>query len=153
MPALRLGLLLLALVLPACGLFGDDEGVRVVDYSGTPITAQDAQLFGPDVTWTARVDTNRDGLPRVALNLRRVGEREDTGEQYEIRLIAGGDRLPAFDAARYERRTATAEGGIADTRRGLRSGRVAIESFDLDGVVSGQTSGDIEFTFYFDFAE
>ncbi|MEM8601558.1 MAG: hypothetical protein AAGF99_16710 [Bacteroidota bacterium] len=150
---LRLLLLAALLALPACGLFGSEDEVRVVDYDGEPITAAAAQLFGPDWSWTARVDTDPEGRPRVALNLRRIGAQEGTGEEYEIRLIDNGESLPRFDAGRYEQRTATSAGGFTETRRGLRNGTVAIQDFDLSGVVSGTTSGDLTFTFYYDFRE
>ncbi|MEL6704553.1 MAG: hypothetical protein AAFY55_05410 [Bacteroidota bacterium] len=149
----RLFLLAALLALPACSFFGSDEEVRVVAYEGAPITAADAQLFGADIAWTARLDTDPEGRPRVALNLRRIGADEGTGEEYELRLIDDGDSLPRFDAGRYEQRTATSGGGFNETRRGLRSGTVAIQDFDVNGVVSGQVSGDLTFTFYYDFGE
>ncbi|MEL7361959.1 MAG: hypothetical protein AAFN13_07790 [Bacteroidota bacterium] len=156
MPRLLLLATLLLIVLgalPACGLFGSEDEVRVVDYSGPPITAADAQLFGADWSWTARLDTDPEGRPRIALNLRRIGEQDGTGEEYELRLVDFGESLPRFDAGRYEQRTATSGGGFTETRRGLRNGSVAIQDFDVNGVVSGQASGDLTFTFYYDFGE
>lgn len=140
------------LLLGACSFIdGSASSARVVAYDGPRLDAEDATIqdgmFGERVGWTAQVDGDRVTLERRAL----------CGDECSFvhRLVladAGAGALPRFVEAAYIRSESDGGSPFETTEKPLGEGQVAIQDWNLDGVVSGMVTGDVNFVFWFDFA-
>lgn len=142
---------LFCLLFSACDTVGEEDDVAVVEYVGPLITESDARPrdgMGFRQGWEARLEGQTMILTRHAM----CGD--ECSERYRLELQMIPDGLPQFDSASFRRKAS--DGGspprVTDRRR-LEKGQVAIQDWNVDGVVSGEVTGDVSFVFWYDFGK
>lgn len=114
--------LILFHVLSMCDTFSDEAGVKVVEYTGPPITEQSVR-----VKWTATVEGD----------LVTITFEEDSLIVHQITLFnVPGGKLPISPGYIYKP-------GQPDEVF-LHRGEIAIQDWDVDGVMSGHATGDLK---------
>jgi hypothetical protein len=114
-------ILLLALTLPACDSAEDDAGVRIVRYDGPPIEQNNVSD-----AWQGRVEEVLTGT-RVILT---AASRRDS-----LILFYEPDPSIPVEGTLYYRGS--------DQTYVLYDGTIAIQDWEIDGIVSGQFEGEL----------
>ena len=138
--------LIVLLATSACDSL-ETERVTVTAYSGTPLTAEDAIVtdsFGFERAWQGERDGDRIALSRIET----CGD--ECAETTELAFRDQGEALPDFEGAQLIERQLLPE---RYTERRLRVERVEVQSWDVEGVVSGRVRGERDLVFWYDFSD
>lgn len=110
------------MLLQACDT-GAEQGVKVTEYDGPPITYE-SLMYG---WWAIEIDS----IVRTA-TLERVHSEGDIDYRFHLHEVPG--ELPAFAGFIYHPES--------DYSTRMRSGTIEIQNFDLEGEISGRLEGE-----------